>query len=187
MHVELCICDAIPSVDIETRVVVVMHRREAHKTTNTAYLAKLALSDCEIHLRGLQDQPTDLSSLSDPDRRTLLLFPRDDAELISPELVAADPRPITLAVPDGTWAQARRAVAREPELVAATAVRVPAVPPSRYRLRNRTQPDDLATFEAIARVLGVIEGPAVQRQLEGLFDIMVERTLGTRGHHRHTW
>jgi hypothetical protein len=39
----------------------------------------------------------------------------------------------------------------------------------------------LATMEAIARVFGWLEGPAVRRALEYVFRAMVERTLWSRG------
>ena len=38
----------------------------------------------------------------------------------------------------------------------------------------------LAAFEAIARVLGVVEGEAVQARLEAWFEAMVERMLAQR-------
>ena len=180
LHVEQCLCDSVPRIAIDTRIVLVMHRRELSKPTNTGRLALLALEDCQLHIRGHQERPADLSVIPDAGRRTWLLFPREDAVELSHELVAADPRPITLIVPDGTWGQARAAVRREPDLDAATAVLLSPGQPSRYRLRQEPVPGGLATVEAIARALGVIEGPDVQRKLERLFDTMVERTLETR-------
>jgi hypothetical protein len=41
-------------------------------------------------------------------------------------------------------------------------------------------PGGLATLEAIARALGVLESSAVQQQLEALFERMVAATLSTR-------
>jgi DTW domain-containing protein YfiP len=180
MHSALCLCAEVPMIDVSTRVVLVMHRREVKKTSNTGRLALLAMADCELHVRGHPDRPADLSTIERPDRRMLLLFPRDDAVVLTRDLVAADPRPITLVVPDGTWGQARRAVRRESVLASTPAIGLPQGPPSRYRLRRPIWEGCLATAEAIARALGVIEGPHVQRQLERLLDIMVERTLSTR-------
>lgn len=120
----------------------------------------------------------DLQDLVDPARRLLLLEPRG-APL--DEVAAADPRPATLIVPDGTWRQAWRAVTREPALAAATRVRLPEGPPTRYRLRDSGAPDRLATLEAVARALGVLDGPEVQAHLEAVFDAWVERTLRLRG------
>jgi len=48
-------------------------------------------------------------------------------------------------------------------------VRLPAGLPTAYRLRTSKRPQGLATFEAIARALGVIESAEVQVRLETLF------------------
>lgn len=181
---EVCFCDEIPRIDIATRVVLVAHKREVRKPTNTGRLAMLALNDCELHVRGHRDQPVDLSGVLVPGRRTWLLFPSKDAVVLSRRLVESDVRPITLLVPDGTWGQARRAVRREPVLAGAPTVTLAANRPSRYRLRREVLPGGLATAEAISRALGIIEGEQVQLAMEKLFDTMVERVLKGRGNRR---
>ena len=50
-----------------------------------------------------------------------------------------------------------------------------------YRLRSESHPAGLATIEAIARAMGILEGPHVQEALERVFRAMVERTLWVRG------
>ena len=100
---------------------------------------------------------------------------------MTPEWVAQDPRPITLIVPDGTWSQARRIPKRIPRLSEVPAVTLPSDMPSQYKLRHEPIPNGLATYEAIARSLGVIEGLEVRRALETPFQEMVARTWHTRG------
>jgi DTW domain-containing protein YfiP len=175
------VCRFIPEVDVATRVVVVMHYREWHKTTATAPLMALAVPSCEIRLRGRRGKPFIAEGLCDPERRSLVLFPSDDAEVLTPELIARDPRPVTLVVPDGNWRQAARAVRREPALSGLPRVVLPRLGKTRYRLREEHHEDGLATYEAIARALGILEGSELQRALEGLFEAMVEATLATRG------
>jgi tRNA pseudouridine65 synthase len=87
---------------------------------------------------------------------------------------------VTLVVPDGSWGQAKRAAKRIPGMAQAEMVVLAAGSPTAYRLREEPKLGGLATFEAIARALGVLESPAIQAQLEGLFATMVERTLSTR-------
>jgi DTW domain-containing protein YfiP len=53
--------------------------------------------------------------------------------------------------------------------------------PSMYRLRSGRNVDDLATAEAIARAMDVLEGPEVKHAIERIFRIMIERTLFSRG------
>jgi DTW domain-containing protein YfiP len=86
-----------------------------------------------------------------------------------------------MIVPDGSWRQASKARRRIPGLDAAECVTLPPGPPTRYRLRREPKDGGLATFEAIARVLGILESAAVQAELEAFFERMVETTLATRG------
>lgn len=181
MHAESCICAALPSLTLATRVVLVMHRREYKKTTNTGVLALRTLSNSALAIWGEPSDPPDPALFDDGERRALVLTPSDDAELLTPAVAAADPRPVTLIVPDGTWRQANKMPRRVPALAALPRVRLAGGPPTRYRLREETHPWGLATFEAIARALGVLEGPPVRQTLEAAFERMVEATLATRG------
>lgn len=180
MHLELCICGEVEPLHTATRLALILHRRERNKPTNTGRIGRLVLTNTQVFVRGFPDEPAQLSELEDPSRRLLLLFPREDAVPLTAELLAADPRPVTLAVPDGTWSQARRCARREEVLVRATAVIPRGDAPTRYRLRAEHVEGGLGTGEAIARAFGVLEGPEVEAALMRLFDLQVERTLGTR-------
>jgi tRNA pseudouridine65 synthase len=182
MQSALCLCADVPRFDLATRVVLIMHHREVSRTTATGPLALRALVNGELHVHGARDAPLDLTALHGQGRRVMLLFPGDDARPLTPELLAEDPRPVTLIVPDGNWRQASRAAKRIPGLAQAEPVVLVEGTPSQYRLRREPREGGLATFEAIARALGVLESPDVQARLEALFSRMVERTLSTRGH-----
>ncbi len=181
MHVGLCICQEIPRYTLATRLILVMHRREQHKPTATGPLALEALVNSELRIHGHRDRPLDCSDLDTPDRRTFLLYPGDDAQVLSKSLLEHDSRPVTLVVPDGNWGQAARMGRRLPGLGHTEMVRLPEGPPTAWGIRREHHPQGLATFEAIARALGIIESPAVQAGLEELFRLMVERTLRARG------
>jgi DTW domain-containing protein YfiP len=70
---------------------------------------------------------------------------------------------------------------RVPGLRDLPCVSLPRGEPSRYRLRFEAHELGLSTLEAIARALGLLEGPQVQRALEEVFEIVVERILWSRG------
>lgn len=185
MRREICICAEIDTCRRallpRTRVVILMHYRELLRTTNTGRLAQLALEGCEIRVRGRQGAPLPTEGVMDPGRHTFLLFPTPGARELTPEFVASLDKPVTLVVPDGTWGQATKVAKRESFLH--TVPRVTLVPagPTRYGLRRGSREEGLATFEAIARALGALEGRAIQHRLEDLFNLMVSRTLGSRG------
>jgi DTW domain-containing protein len=81
LHQVLCLCAAIPRIDTRTRLVLVMHRFEARKTTNTGRLASECLSNSQVILRGEQGEPSQALDL-DPERLTLLLFPHPSATVL---------------------------------------------------------------------------------------------------------
>ncbi len=182
MHVRLCICPSIPRYDLGTRLVLVMHRREHGKTTATGPLALQVLPNSELRIHGHRDRPLDFSDLAFSDRRTLVLYPGDDAPELSASFLDRDDRPVTLVVPDGSWRQASKMGRRLPGLEQAEMVRLPEGPGTSWGVRRENHAHGLATFEAIARALGIIESPAVRSGMENLFRLMVQRTLETRGY-----
>ena len=181
MHDRLCICDAIPRYDLATRLVLVMHRREHKKPTATGPLALAVLPNSELRIQGYREHPLDLRDLARAERRTLLLYPGPDVPVLDRSFLATDPRPITLVVPDGSWGQASRMGRRLPGLEHAEMVRLPEGKQTAWGIRRESRPQGLATFEAIARALGIIESLEVQQGMEELFSLMVARTLQTRG------
>lgn len=181
MRCLLCLCPIIPRVVVQTRLIVIMHHKETRLTTNTARLALLALPNSELRLRGDKVQPMSDQGLIKAGHEPLLLYPSDDAVELTPAFAAQLNRPAALIVPDGSWRQASKVASRVPALTGVTRVKLVPGRPTEYRLRRETKQDGLATFEAIARALGVLEGPAVQTELEAVFRAMVERTLWSRG------
>jgi DTW domain-containing protein YfiP len=159
-------------------VVLVIHRLEDRKPTNTGRLATLCLANSDVSVRGHADLPS-LPLPTPPGSEPLLLFPHEGARSLT-EFVGW-PRPVTLFVPDGNWRQAFKARKRVPGLSEMPCVALPAGPPSIYRLRAETHDHGLATVEAIARALGILEGPEVQQAVEHVFRAMVERSLWARG------
>ncbi len=175
----LCVCPLMPAPKLvtRTRLVLIIHRDEVRKPTNTGRLGALCLAHSETVVRGHEDEPS--APLALAGTRPVMLFPADDAvpldQLVGGEL------PVTLIVPDGTWRQAQRVRTRVPGLAAVPCAVLPPGPPSRYRLRSEVRPGGLATVEAIARAFGLLEGAEVEAALERVFRAMVERTLWSRG------
>jgi DTW domain-containing protein len=176
----LCVCDLVPSPRIETRtrLVLIIHRYEDRKPTNTGRLAAQCLANSEIIVRGHESAPT-APFLCPQGTQPLLLFPHEGATPL-PELRASTD-PVTLVVPDGNWRQASKVRNRVPGLRDVPCVSLPVGAPSMYRLRAEAHEAGLATIEAIARAMGLLEGDAVQKALEHVFRAMVDRTLWSRG------
>jgi len=179
MHGSLCVCSLVPRVATRTRLVLVIHRVEARKPSNTGRLAAACLPNSEVLVRGHADAPSEPIRPA-PGSRLLLLFPHEGAVPLGP-IHAAGLGPVTLVVPDGTWRQASKVRQRVPGLRDVPCVSLPADEPSIYRLRAEAHEHGLATLEAVARAMGLLEGLHVRRALEHVFRAMVERTLWSRG------
>lgn len=176
----LCICALVPRLRTRTRLTVLVHHREARKASNTGQLAARCLERARFELVGQSGRLLDPPPLQG--ELPLVLFPAADAVPI--EAYAGSALPIALFVPDGNWPQASKMRRRGPGLAGMACVTLADSAPSEYRLRQEPQPGGLATLEAIARALRVLEGdagPAVEAALLGVFRVMVERTLWFRG------
>jgi RluA family pseudouridine synthase len=181
-HEERCICAEIPDIPTKTRLIVVMHCRELEKPTATAPLALAALPNHELHIHGAKGERVDLSHLNQGPYRTLLLYPGEGAVPLTEGLLAQDPRPIQLVVPDGNWRQAARAARRLPGLEHAERVFLMSDRPSEWGIRIEPKPFGLSTFEAISRALGMIEGAEVEQKLDEVFGRAIGETRAARGY-----
>jgi len=163
----------MPQLHTRTKLLVILHTSEAKKPTNTGRLAALCTDNSEVLIRGLPDQPLDLSSLAG--QRALVLAPDDDATVV--ERLEG---PVTLVVPDGSWRQASKMPRREPMLRDLPRVKLPPLLSRAPALRLETKDNGLATFVAIAHALGVLEDAAIERRLLTFYDIVAERILLAR-------
>jgi DTW domain-containing protein YfiP len=181
MNATLCICALVPRLWTRTRLVLLIHYREARKPSNTGQLAARCLERSSVTVYGKRGQTLDPPAVGE-DEIPLLLFPDDDAVPITQH--AASARPIALFVPDGNWRQASKVRRRAPGFSAMPCVTLPEAGPTEYRLRAEPRAGGLATLEAVARALGILEGDAgleAERAMTAVFRVMVERTLWYRG------
>ena len=178
MHASLCVCSLLPRLETRTRVCLVIHRFEDRKPTNTGRLATECLVNSQVVVRG-EPLEAEAALAWDAGTEPLVLFPYDDALPLAQ--FAGHERPVTLIVPDGNWRQASKVPKRVPELRGVRCVTLPPGVASRYRLRTEAHDKGMSTLEAIARAVGILESVAIQRELERVLDVMVERTLWSRG------
>ena len=178
LHKQRCICDSIPKLDLKTRVSLIIHAKELKRTTNTGRLALHALVNSAMYVRGKTTERLDLSSLLVPEYESYVLFPSDEAvdlEDIKPQ------KPIQLIVTDGNWRQASKLNTRHPELAHLPRVKIGAENMARFHLRKEHFPEGMATLEAIALALRVIEGDIVGESMMALYQKKLAATLQGRG------
>ncbi len=181
MHTILCVCSLVPRLGTRTRLCLLVHYREARKPTNTGQLAARCVIGSTVGVVGDRARPLPMPLVHEGEQG-IVLFPAEDAVPI--ETFIADPRPLVLIVPDGNWRQASKMRQRIPGLAALPSVVLPSRLPTEYRLRAEPRDGGLATMEAAAHALRILEGeqgPAVAAAMLQVFRIMVERTLWSRG------
>lgn len=165
-------CADVPVVPTRTRIVIVRHLAEAHRSSNTARLAHLALPNSEIVDHAIKDEPIGAARLGGPG--TWLLFPEGEPRTRAPE-----PPPERLIILDATWQQARRMRQRLPGLRGLPVLRLPDLAAPRERMRASPGHGLVSTIEAIARALRLLEGDAPAEALERLFDRAVASARST--------
>lgn len=181
LHKDRCICAFIPILDLKTKLILIVHAKELKRTTNTGTLALKALKNSEMKIRGLDKTALDLSSLLTPNYRSLLFFPSEDAVELDQTFIDQSPLPIQLIVPDGNWRQASKVHSRHPELVNVQRVMISTPNLSLNHLRTETTEYGMATLQAIAMALQVIEGTVVGEKLMELYQRKLQQTLVGRG------
>ena len=182
----VCFCAHLVSLETRTRVLLLQHPRERRTPIGTARLAHLCLPGSELHVGvDFDDNPEVLAALAAAEaagRPAHLLFPGPrSVDLAEAKLDG----PITLVVVDGTWWQARKLVKRNARLAALPQLRFTPPAPSRYRIRREPAEDYVATVEALAHVLGALEGdPARFAGLLRPFDAMIDTQVRYATHVR---
>lgn len=185
LHRTRCICAQIPSLNLKTRIALVIHAKELKRTTNTGCLALRALTNSQLCVRGATRERVDLTSLLNPAYETVLLYPSDTAiplDRVSLACLSPTGKPLQVIVPDGNWRQAGKVALRHPEL--AHVKRISVTRPdgmSRQNMRLENTKDGMATLQAIACVLGWLEGESVGQQLMQLYELKRLKTLEGRG------
>ena len=176
---DFCVCELVGVArESRPRILIVRHHWEAFKSTGTARLASLALSNLRI---------TDMAAENtQPVRDELRAL--DNAWLLYPGGGDTSTRqakpPQTLVVLDGTWRQTRKMLRRLPELSRfprfSLAPELTSVS-ERDRLREAPRPGARSTLESIADALSELESPEAGRRLLELHQRFVERTRHARG------
>jgi DTW domain-containing protein YfiP len=115
LHLPLCICDQLPRLKTASRLLLILHRNEARKPTNTGQLAARCLMGSEVLVHGMEGERAPLPPHDDEGERamtSLLLYPDEEAEVLSSQHLSMGP--IRLVVPDGNWRQAAKMTRRIP-------------------------------------------------------------------------
>jgi len=194
----LCLCDSIVPLDNRVALLILQHPQEQDVELGTARLTALHLKDATLKI-GLSwpSLTKALGRPADPRRWAVLYLGSASAAALAPgrDVVVLDRKGAAerdqegvlgeiegIVVLDGTWSQAKALWWRNPWLLKCRRVVLGARRPSRYgALRREPRRDGLATIEAVAQLIGRIEGrPELTAALEASFTRLLERYRATR-------
>jgi DTW domain-containing protein YfiP len=182
----VCYCAHLVSLPTRTRVLLLQHPRERHVPIGTARLAHLCLPGSELRVGVNFDDDAQVRAVLSGGGPTYLLFPGPNAVDLATASVKSADEPITLVVVDGTWWQARKLLKRNATLAALPQIRFTPRRPSNYRIRREPADHCVATVEALAQVLGALEGDperfaALLRPFEAMIDTQLHYARTVRG------
>ncbi len=193
----VCYCAHLQPLPTRTRVVILQHPREARVPIGTARMAHLMLPNSELihpltwHPGGFAEAQPEGRGVFFGERPWAAPRGRESAPeaagsvaLLFPGPGAQDPAQLppgtikTLVVIDGTWAQARKVFKHNPGLQQLPRLGITPERPGNYRIRREPAAECLATIEALAQALGVLEGePQRFAGMLAAFTYMVDQQL----------
>jgi DTW domain-containing protein len=153
--VSVCYCQYLTRIETTTSIVLLQHPRERDMPIGTAHMASLCLPNSRLLVGFDWQNSNELARLlADPSRPPALLYPGDSAT----DLNSLQKGARTLVVVDGTWANTRKMVNRNPVLANLPRVAFRPERASEYRIRREPNVDSVSTIEALMYVLGALEG-----------------------------
>ncbi|MGH1370943.1 MAG: tRNA-uridine aminocarboxypropyltransferase [Cellvibrionaceae bacterium] len=193
LGLKTCICEWRKARCSELQFVLIMHRDEVYKPTNTGRLiADVFPHQCQAFLWN-RTQPDEalLALLNDRNRHCQLVFPAGEQELrevhhrpLKPQTVNA---PInTIVLLDGTWKQARKMYSQAkwmkhlPLLDLSSTLKNSEQDWGNYRVRQACEEGQLATAEAAALALAANREIRASEHLLNYFSVFNEHYVATR-------
>ncbi len=188
-----CICPFCPECDTRVEFVLLMHKLEVFKPTNTGRL----LADLFPHRTHVfcwnRTQPDErlLALLQDTQRQCLVVFPADTREAQAkprPVLtqmeamqLAAEGKTLTFILLDGTWKQSSRMFHLSRWMEQVPCVLLPEGNARGYSVRKSHQDNYLSTAEAGALCLQMAGELENTETLLDYFQLFNQHYLATRG------
>ncbi|NVJ49525.1 MAG: DTW domain-containing protein [Gammaproteobacteria bacterium] len=154
-----CICATLQPMDCELDFIILFHRDELFKPTNTGKL----IADCfplqtECYQWSRTEPPLALlQRLQDPQRDHFILYPNEQPERQTlhqlPPQASQSKRRQTLIILDGTWRQSRRMFNASRWLANFPALALAPIEGSNYHTRVAAYQHYLSTAESVALAL----------------------------------
>ncbi|MCQ3828516.1 tRNA-uridine aminocarboxypropyltransferase [Microbulbifer elongatus] len=180
-----CMCAWRPRAESAVDFVLLMHRKELFKPTNTGRLIVDAFAGTPVFLWNRLEAPGELADiLQDPARNCFIVFPADGTENGSRPVVREIPRSkkkTTLILLDGTWKQCSRMIGLSRWLDPVPCLSLPESLVRSYAVRDSGRDHRFSTAEAAISCLLLMQQERAASALQNYFRVFNQHYLATRG------
>ncbi len=162
-----CLCERIQPFSTSVDFVILMHEMEWRRrlTTGTGLLTHLCLRNSQLAVGvDFGKEPKVLQVLENSHLFPCLLFPGEDAQLVSKPQVArslvtaADGKRIVVFLIDATWSCAKKILRLNPFLQELPKLSFSTERLSEYRFKRQPRSECLSTIESVHEFLGTLCG-----------------------------
>jgi DTW domain-containing protein YfiP len=163
----------------QTEVIILQHPSEVKRAMGTARILALSLNRCHCLVGEDFSQREDLLSLlGDKNYVHALLYPSDDAEVVSESwLPLEEGKQRRVILLDGTWKKAYKMWQLAPMLHTLPCGRLPLDLSAGYRIRKPPTQNSLSTVEAGYHLLSILEPDRDFTPLLTSFEQMIEHQI----------
>ncbi len=188
-----CICPWLATAKTDLEFIIVMHRKEVFKTTNSGRLLGDVFSDHVHYFLWDRTEPSLalLSALNNNKRNVCVLFPESeeseesqkDPETKTSSTIPTDSssnKPTTIVLLDGTWKQASRMIRLSPWLQNLPRVSINPETHTQTYIRKTRDAEQLSTAQAAACILEQYGESIAAEVLRHYFFIFNQHCVATR-------
>jgi DTW domain-containing protein len=179
-----CLCAVLPQhpLDNHWRIHILQHRQEQAHALNTARIAVLGLSQCQLHVVSDAAVETTLSpALMAELAGAFLIYPGPESTNVN-ELTRNETAGRPFVLLDASWRKSRRMLLSSPWLQTLPRISFGTQAESRYRIRRQPAASHCSTLEALCAVLGTIAGDHDKyAPLLATMDLMVDQQITHMG------
>ncbi len=180
-----CMCALRPTAESSVEFVLLMHRKELFKPTNTGRLIVDVFPGTRAFLWNRLEVPEGLREiLEDPCRDCYVVFPADGTENCNRKVVHALPaakKKTTLILLDGTWKQCSRMIGLSRWLDDVPCLSLPETLVRSYSVRDSGRSHRFSTAEAAISCLLLAQQTQSAETLRHYFAVFNQHYLATRG------
>jgi DTW domain-containing protein YfiP len=180
----VCICSWMVARNSAVDFILLLHRDEVFKPTNTGRLIADIFPDNVSAFEWSRTQPSAelLALLADPARYPVIVFPADEASgrTVHTSAPSLEGKRLTLLLLDGTWRQASRMFRSSRWLAGLPVLTFASAQEGRYAVRQKIRDGQLATAEAAAELLRLCGEEENGEILEDYFLVFNEHYLSSR-------